>query len=152
MYRVAIAIVDATRARLFRFDRTAAPEGLQDQLVEVEDLVDPARRLRASDLYEQAGRADDHRDHSLAHLDTEFARLVVASIGTLVVGASRLILCASPRMLGRLRELLAKKPGMRTDEVARDLVKLTPAQLREQLSAYGLLPAPRPRDLTTSTP
>jgi protein required for attachment to host cells len=158
MYRVCIAIVDATRARLFQFERSSDPDGLHDQLTELRDLVDPARRLRPSELFSDSGPGanhsgqhgytfDDHRDDHIAHLDADFARSVVAELARLVNDVDRLIICASPRMLGQLREVIGTlhRPDLVVDEIPRDLVKLTPSQLREQLATYGLLPPPLPR-------
>lgn len=157
MYRVCIAIVDASRARLFQFERTSDPEGLHDQLTELRDLVDPARRLRPSELFSESGGVghsgqhgfgfDDHRGEHVARLDAEFARSIVAELAQLAVDADRLIVCASPRMLGQLRDAIGalQRPDLVIDEVPRDLVKLTPAQLRAQLATYGLLPTPLPR-------
>jgi len=156
MYRVTIAIIDATRARLFQFVRTSDPEGVRDQLTEVSDLADPARRLRPSELFSDSGALgrntgghgssfDDHREEHMARLDTDFVRSVAPEIERLAAGADRLIICASPRMLGRLRELMKELPGLRIDELPRNLVKLTPPQIRDQLASYELLPPAPPR-------
>jgi protein required for attachment to host cells len=154
MYRTCIAVVDASRARMFIHERTAGPEGVREELSEVQDLVNPARRLRMSKLFSEArpgsGRTgglhygyDDHREEHLDAMDAEFARDIVGSIGTQLQDhpCQRLILCASPRMLGELRTKLGELPLLPIDEVPRDLVKLTPAKLRSQLESYGLLPA-----------
>jgi protein required for attachment to host cells len=156
MYRVTIALVDAARARLFQFVRSSDPEGLRDQLTEVNDLVDPTRRLRPSEVFSDTGANtnhvnrhmfafDDHRDDHMARFDTEFVRSIAGEIERLIAGADRLIICASPRMLGRLRDLIKERPGLRIDELPRNLSKLTPSQLRDQLASYGLLPPPAPR-------
>jgi protein required for attachment to host cells len=151
MYRACIAIVDATRARLFQFERTSTPEGLHDQLTEVTDLVNPTRRLRPSELFSDSGPGgghsgynfDDHREEHVTQIDAEFAGSIAVELARLVTGVDRMIVCASPRMLGQLREVTKKlhRPGLIVDELPRDLVKLTPPQLREQLASYGLLPA-----------
>ena len=54
----------------------------------------------------------------------------------------RVIVCASPRMLGELRDARKRLASTEipTDELARDLVKLSPTVLRTQLASYGLLP------------
>ena len=139
MNRTCIAIVDASRARLFTFDRTQGGSGIHEQLVEQRDLADPARR--------QYG-FDDHRDAHMDRLDTTFARAVVAEIESLLrsSGARRLILCASPRMLGELRAAGngLRREGLLIDELPRDLVKLTVPKIRERLGSYSLLP-PLPR-------
>jgi protein required for attachment to host cells len=158
MYRACIAIVDASRARLFQFERTSTPEGLRDQLDEVCDLVNPARRLRPSELFSESGpngghsaghgfTFDDHRDDHMAKLDAEFAGSIAVELTRLATGVDRLVICASPRMLGQLRDVTRSlhRPGLILEELPRDLVKLTPPQLREQLASYGLLPATLPR-------
>ena len=79
-------------------------------------------------------------------LDAEFARIIVAEVTGLVhsAHANRLIVCASPHMLGELRATGDLPTDIAVEEMPRDLVKLTPPQLRDQLAEYNLLP-PRPR-------
>ena len=136
MHRTCIAIVDASRARLFTFDRTQGASGVHEQLVEQRDLDDLQPGL------------DDHRDASPGALDAAFARTVVTEIAALLrsSGARRLILCASPRMLGELRAAGngLRREGLVIDELPRDLVKLTVPRIRERLGSYSLLP-PLPR-------
>jgi protein required for attachment to host cells len=160
MYRVCIAIIDASRARLFTFERAAGGDAIVEQLMEQCDLVNPARRLRPAALFSDAHPGsnrtgglqyafDDHRDAHIDQLDVVFAGAAVAEIEGLLrsSGARRLILCASPRMLGTLREVgrELQRDGLIVDELPRDLVKLTPPQVRERLASYGLLPTPPPR-------
>jgi len=158
MYRVLIAIVDAAVARLFSFERTSDGEGLHDQLTELGDLVNPARRLRPSELFSDSGRGashtgehgytlDDRREDHMARLDGDFAQSVATELARLATDVDRLVLCASPHMLGHLRDVTVElhRPGLIIDELPRDLVKLTPPQLRDQLASYGFLPPPLPR-------
>jgi protein required for attachment to host cells len=155
MYRACIAVVDASRARLFSFERSQDPEGMQEKLIEERDLVNPARRLRTSQLFTDSGSVggrtgtrqfglDDHRGAHVDELDAEFSRLVTEQLEELVRAraAQRVILCASPNMLGVLREVRRRRPAsaIPVDEISRDLVKLTPAVLRTQLASYGVLP------------
>jgi Protein required for attachment to host cells len=84
MNRTLIAVVDASRARLFTCERIAPAEGLKEQIIERSDLVNPARRLHPSELFSdphpgsnrtgglQYG-TDDHRDAHLDEIDAEFA-------------------------------------------------------------------------------
>lgn len=154
MYRTCIAVADASRARIFTYDRSAEPEGLQEHLVEERDLVNPARRLRAAELFSDSRPGtnrtgslqyafDDHRDDHVDELDAEFSRTVIDELISLVrTGhAQRVILCASPRMLGELRRAGRELPreGVVIDELARDLVKLPVADLRQHLASHGLL-------------
>jgi len=153
MDRTCIAIVDATRARLFTFDRAVDPSGVHEDLEERADLVNPQRRRRPSDLFSDSrpgtnrtGRLsyafDDRREHHMEEIDAEFAREVASQIEQLVKvePTHRLIVCASPHMLGALRATELRRLGLIIDELDRDLVKLTPAQLRDYLTTQGLLP------------
>lgn len=155
MYREIIAIVDATRARLFTFEHAVDGGGVQDVLDETSDLVNPARRRRPSELFSDtrpgASRAggvqfafDDHREDHVQTMDAEFARAVTSEIERLLEasGARRLIVCASPNMLGELRAA-RRRTSVEIEELSRDLVKLTVPELRDRLASYGLLP-PRP--------
>jgi protein required for attachment to host cells len=159
MYRACIAVVDASRARLFTLERSTETGDLREELSEQRDLINPARRHRPSELFSDTrpgtsrtgGRQyafDDHRDAHIDQLDTEFAREVASELAALIrsAHARRLILCASPHMLGELRGVgrELRRDMLVIDEVPRDLVKLAPAELRDQLASYGLLP-PRQR-------
>jgi protein required for attachment to host cells len=139
MYRVCIALVDATRARLFTFERVAEGAGSRDELVERTDLVNPQRRRRAS---------DDYRDQRVSQLDDKFARMAMAALRELIDEHStqRVVICASPRMLGRLR---STAPGLLPDDIAldelpRDLVQLAAGDVRAELAAGALLPSAEP--------
>ena len=158
MYRVCVATVDATRARLFTLERTMEADATRERLTEHTDLVNPARRRPGglfSDTRSGTNRTgglqytfDDHRDAHIDSLDAEFGRAVVAELRRLLEAApaQRLIVCATPRMLGELRSAgVPRRDGMVVDELARDLVELRAADLRDRLAAYGLLPARPPR-------
>ena len=160
MYRACIAVVDASRARLFTYERSTEAEGLKEQLTEERDLVNPARRQRPSELFSESRPGssrtgglqyafDDHREAHVEALDAEFSRVVIDELVAVLraAHAQRVILCASPHMLGELRVAGRDLPkeGVVIDELARDLVKLTPAQLREHLESQGLLPTHPPR-------
>lgn len=155
MYRVCIALVDATRARLFTFERVTEGPNTRDELIERTDLVNPQRRRRPSELFSDTRPGssrtghlqfafDDHRDHHISQIDDKFALMTMAALRELIdeYPAQRVVLCASPRMLGRLR---AAAPGLlprdiALDELPRDLVKLAPGHVRAELAARELLP------------
>lgn len=154
MYRTCVAVVDASRARLFNHERAVEADGLHDALVERLDLVNPARRLRPSQLFSStrpgSGRAgglhfglDDHRSNHLEKLDADFARDITTAIASELAAnpAQQLIVCASPHMLGALRQRLheLRRPPLVVKELPRDLVKSTPSKLRDQLAHHGLL-------------
>jgi protein required for attachment to host cells len=155
MYRVCIALVDATRARLFTFERVVEGADAREAFVECTDLVNPQRRRRPSEVFSDTRPGssrtghlqfafDDHRDHHIAQIDDKFARMAMAALRELVdeQPTQRVVTCASPRMLGRLR---AAAPGLLPDDIAldelpRDLVKLVPGEVRAELAARALLP------------
>lgn len=163
MYRAAIAIVDASRARIFTFDRDSDAGGTHEELVEKSDLVNPARRRRPSELFSESrpgsSRAgglqfafDDHRSANVAAMDHQFARDVMIEVARVLEAADahRVIVCASPHMLGELRAAELAQAGYVVDELPRDLAKLAAPQLRDRLASYGLLP-PRPARPTAAS-
>jgi protein required for attachment to host cells len=159
MQRTCIAVVDAARARLIILTRTnLADGGPGEELTETADLANPGRRLVQSQLFSDsrpgssrvAGRGfafDDHRDAHVDHLDTEFARAVIDEIERTLAdsGATRLVLCASPRMLGALRGAGLRAGGASVEEIARDFSNLSTHQIQARLVRLGLLPASPPR-------
>jgi protein required for attachment to host cells len=156
MYRVCIALVDATRARLFTFERAREASDTGGELVEHTDLVNPQRRRRPSELVSEtrpgascSGRVqsafEDHGDPHVSQLDEKFARMAMAALRELIDEhpTQRVVIGASPQMMGRLR---AAAPGLlpddiTLDELPRDLVKLSPADVRAELASRGLLPS-----------
>ncbi len=140
MHRTCIAVMDAARARLFTLDRTADAGGVREELVESADLVNPARRLASSRGFSH----DDHGDARVAELDRTFAKQIAVELRRLTDDprARRLVVCASPNMLGTIRQVAPlARDGVAVEELARDLVSLTATQLRERLEEYGMLPA-----------
>jgi len=160
--RTCIAILDASSARLFVHDRAVDADGTRDELSERFDLVDPGRRLTSNELFSDSrvssNRAgdrhfgyDDGRDAHRANMDRDFARQVVGKIDELLdlTASHRLVICASPHMLGFVRELIKPRAGLAIQELARDFVKSTVAELREHLTKHDLLP-PAPSRATRS--
>ena len=62
MKRACIAIVDASRARIYTFQEDAPPG---QQLREIRDLINPGRRLKDHELFSESRppllRKNDHR-------------------------------------------------------------------------------------------
>jgi protein required for attachment to host cells len=155
MYRVCIALVDATRARFFTFERATEGGDMREELVERTDFVNPQRRRRPSEVFSDTRPGssrtghlqyafDDHRDHHSSQLDDKFARTAMAALRELIdeQPTRRVVICASSRMLGRLR---AAAPGLlpsdiTLDELPRDLVKLSSGEVRAELASRDLLP------------
>ena len=155
MMRTCIAVVDATRARFFTLEREDQSGDLHEDLSETRDFVNTARRLTPHELFSDTRPGssrtgsrqfglDDHRNAHIDRLDADFARSIVTGLREALAesGAKRVVLCASPRMLGVLRPMLGPvvNGGVAIEEGARDLVKLPPARLRDHLASLGALP------------
>lgn len=161
MKRLCIALADASRARIFTFEELAGREGgpeqpSRQQIEEQISLVHPARRRRPSEIFSDTrpgsdraptGRGfavSDHRDHAMREMDRRFAADIARHLREVVdtCGCRDVILAASPRMLGLLRELTAPlvEAGVAVHDLDRDLVRLTPAQLQDFLAERGLVP------------
>ena len=129
MMHLCLVIADASRARIFTYDRTLEPEGMREHLhLAHEVLATPHAR-------------DGHgHEHELAHrfthaIVTELTRVATAHAG------HEIVVLASPRMLGQLREQL--EPLRRTHTITEhhgDFAELGIGKLREQLTTMKILP------------
>jgi len=73
MQRTCIAVVDASRARLFTLDRNAEQDPGTSPLVETADLVNPVRQLTQNEL-------DDHHNARAEQLDRAFAKKIATEV------------------------------------------------------------------------
>ncbi len=153
MMKTAIVTADATRARLYTFAELAHPTRAMQERV---TLVDPQRRRRPSELFcdsrpgldrAPSGRGfavDDGRDAARQRMDRDFAADIAEACHQLVrrEGCDRLILAASPRMLGLLRDLGGfAAMGVELTEIDRNLAHFSRARLHDYLAGRELLPA-----------
>jgi protein required for attachment to host cells len=158
MKRACIAIVDAARARIYTYDQ-AAEGGSSEPAGALHDLVNPGRR--GHDPYSTtrpgvkraapgSGTTDDHRDAHVDELDRRFARQVVSEIDRIAreQGHDRVLLVASPAMLGELRGVdRGLSQGLHVEYVARDLARLTSPQIHDHLAQLRLVAPRRPVSL-----
>ena len=160
MKRACIATIDAARAKIYTYQDDADPGR---EMREVQDLTNPGRRARDSELFSDtrpslapSGHAppqaagfsggptkDDHRDDHIAMMDQKFAKEICEELDKVVRagGYGHLILIAPPKMLGTLRKAngVFNRPGLVVEEVTRDLSNLTPSQLHDHLASLGLV-------------
>ncbi len=151
-----ILSADAARARFFGLDSATRSTGTTvTRLVEVQELIHPDRRVRASEKFSdsrpgsrhgggtdgQDHGVDDHRNANVEEADRRFAQTVLAEVHEKVssMQAGYLIVTASPRMLTRLRDGLPNK-DIDVSVVGNDFKSLSPSQLRERLVAVGVIP------------
>jgi len=155
MPRFCLIIADAARARIYAVEPVERDlPGRGVALHERADLVSLERRLRPSEILADSGTGgghagtsfglDDHRDEHMREIDRRFAGEIATHAGA-VVGAAelgRVVLVASPRMLGELRKVLpAQVKRAAIEELALDLTRLTTPQVHDHLAALGVMPA-----------
>jgi protein required for attachment to host cells len=165
MKRACIAIVDATRARIYTYDpaesngvHAASDRTLREEL----DLVNPGRR--GHDLFSTTkpgikriapggGSTDDHRDAHFEQLERNFAKQIVEEVDRIARERAfpRIILVTPPRMLGELRKVDAplQRPETTLEYVERDLARLTSPQIHDHLAELRMIP-PRRRPTSAS--
>jgi hypothetical protein len=129
MYRACIVTADTQHCRIYLFDRTSGEDTLDEHFTEVAVL------------------ASTHVEHRGGHEDnliTEFARHVMARVREVTDehGIATVFMVAGPRMLGQLRNARpgALRPDAVVTEVAHELTKLSPHELRAQLAVHSVLP------------
>lgn len=157
-----VVVVDSGRSRVYALEPQVA-QGVTKipPLREVAALVNPARRSRDTEMFSDsrpglrqgagggtAHGVDDRRDSHKEELDRRFASDVVDKVLEVMrdLGAQKIILAASPNMLGFLRTRTGKwsESGHDVSELGRDLTQLSPAQLHDRLANEELIP-PRSR-------
>lgn len=155
MKRACVAVIDAAHARFFSYTRE---DDGRSTLEELADRVNPGRQAHGMFADRQSRNAppgaprtshtvDDHRDDHVAELDARFARELVAELVRIVRedAFSRVILVASPKMLGRVRAELdpLRRTGVALEEISQDLTRLTSPQVHDHLAALNVID-PRP--------
>lgn len=134
-----VVVADASRARILVLepDRETG-DTAASELVEVAEITNPMVRARSA--------------AALSHIRRDMERHFAAEIAEETAAAwsccppCELIVVASPAMLAVLRPAIRARTGgsidpIRIHELARDLVKLSAARLRDELAAAGLVPA-----------
>ena len=134
-----VVVADASRARVLVLepDRETG-DAAASELVEVAEITNPLVRARSA-----AGR------HQIRHeIERHFAAEIAAEAAAVwaCYPPCELIVAASPAMLAVLRPAIWERTRgavhpSRTQELARDLVKLSGPRLRDELAAAGLVPA-----------
>ena len=153
-----VVVADAARAQMFalRAHKSATDTQLT-KLESVMELHNAARRLRPSERYSdsrpglQQGSGggpshgvDDGRSAQENESERRFARRIMDELQNLNNNepAERLILAASPRMLGMLRKEAANPGQLPSDveEIDKALTTLSPVALHDYLAQRALLP------------
>jgi protein required for attachment to host cells len=150
-----IAVIDGARARFFNVGTRVTPSGEEkNKLVEVETLINPAHRIKDSELYSESRPGlrkafaggpghgvDDRRDAHAEESDRKFAKLVLEKMAELIRDrdVKFAILAAGPMMLGHLREHRGLLPRVEIGELPKHLTELSAHDLCLRLEADGLI-------------
>lgn len=151
-----LVVADAARARVY----SIAPPDDDDPrrgiaFTERADLINSERRRPLGDAlsdkpgmsYSPTGRGfglDDHRRQRTREVDRRFAVDIATAARTAIhaTAAGRVVVIASSRMLGLLRQSLQLGRDVVVEDHALDLTRLSTPQLHAQLAELGVVPAP----------
>jgi protein required for attachment to host cells len=150
MNSILVLVADASRARLFVYRGHTPFDGLE----ELDGLVNPEAAMSDAEVFSESKSGtrsfpggpsrtfDDHRSHHFLEHERRFAE----TAGDAVVrrfaseATRRLIVCASPKMLGLLRTSLERHHVHAEHELHKDVTHMTPSALQEHLAHAGCLP------------
>lgn len=153
-----VVLVDGAHARFLSLGTSEADatEG-GPNLVEVSDLINPEGAMSGGELWSenktgrgtggggQAHGYDDHRENHEEEYRKRFAKEVARGAVDLIQKqkADHITVAAQSRMLATVKaELTSLLPGgVRLQEVAKDISKLSASQVHEYLSKENLIPA-----------
>ena len=158
-----VVAADAARARFLILRVPEENMGELATITELATLSDPEARIRDAELFSETRpgmrregpqgprhTVSDRREGHRRAAGQRFAAEIVTHARRLwrQYGVTRMVLAASPSMLGLLRPAMdegnASTPPWSIGEVARDLTRLTAPALHDALADEGLLP-PRGR-------
>jgi protein required for attachment to host cells len=157
--KLCVVVADRSRARLFvsvkGAERHGAP-GRQSELREIEALTDPEGEIVGAELFSSAHSGsnrsphgaqfsyDEHRERHRDEEERRFAQRVAGAVHSRLDAETfdRLVLAVEPRLLGLLRRALNGSLGKSVEivEMAKDLSRHTPEQIREALARSGVIP------------
>ena len=158
MSEYCVVIADSYRARFFTLEDARVPEVESGpNLFEHSDLVNPEVAVPGRDHFSavksglnmapRGGPAhgyDDHRSRHVDERDRRFAKRIADTAIDQVCrhGARCLVLSATSRMLGFLREAISSPTRTKLEirEVTKDLASRNGMQIHRCLSEAGLLP------------
>lgn len=160
-----VVVADGSGARFFTVEAPEVP-GVEPgpNLVEQQDMDNPEATASGRETWTdvKSGRNtaraggpahgyDDHRDSHEEEFSRRFAKRVAECSVEIAQQheVKHLVLVASNRMLGLLREAVEIPPGRSIElhDLAKDLVHLNATEIHEHLGGAGLIP-PRRRGAT----
>ncbi len=140
-----VVVADKRRARIFQ------TRGRVDELVEIDDLLNPASKLGEAHLRQDAkgrfyGKGERDQAHTAEphvtreqHAADRFSREVMAYLETAEHEQrfGSLVMIAPPEFLGLLRKQLSKRVEIKIrQQLATDIAGLQPTQIRDYLKQH----------------
>ncbi len=155
MRDVCIVVADGSRARFYQLQWPEQPELVSGpDLLERTTLAAPEHAARDQTIYTEGltGRNrtvgsgshdyDEHRDDHDDVVERRFAKEITRELAR--HQQDECIVCAAPRMMGFLRDALAKASLPLITEVPRDLTHFATRDLQVWLASEGLIPERKP--------
>ena len=155
-----IVVADGSRARFFCLEDVPSPETQSGpNLTEVNDLINPEKEARDSELFSDSKNGgnrtnghgvhgyEDHRQRHETENDRRFAKSIAETAAQLARkhGANGVVLVAQHHTLGMLRSEFESlsRTGMTIHEFHKDLSKLPVSKLQDVLAKERLIPKRR---------
>jgi protein required for attachment to host cells len=154
MNQYCVVVANGARARFFTLEDVDSPETeYGPNLIEKLDLANPEHELNGTEIYSdnnggnrskngQSHAYDDHRDRHSEEQERRFANSIAEQCAKMGKSSNNgIVLVSQKRMLGHLRQAMESKlKGISTQELAKDLSKLSPMELHEHLARENLIP------------
>ncbi len=156
MSKFLVAVVDKTKARLFKLEEAELLEQSSPNLVELKQVWNPVQEHVGRELWantktgrnrgsaSQAHSYDDHRQNHMDEFERRFAQAIASEIVDLAQThhVRQMILVAEAQILGYMRQALAPTlpKTLKIQELAKDLGKLTSLEIHNYLADKKLLP------------
>lgn len=149
-----VVVADGARARLFSLEDAAIGD-MGPNLVESSDLANPEAEAAGKEVWsdDKPGRNtgsggsahgyDDHRSHHHQEIENRFAKQIAGEINKMVSDnkVRNLVLAAEKKMLGHMRDALTlHASGIKVNEIAKDLTKMSTVELHQYLADHNALP------------
>lgn len=158
MNQYCVVVANGSKARFFTLEDPEKPEiESGPNLVKQKDLTNPENRKEADGLWTESksggnrgpgGRSHGYDDHRAKHeddIERRFANSIADECKRFSYNNnSNVILVSQKRMLGHLRTAVGSRlSGIKTQELAKDLCKLSPQEIHQHLAKENIIPERR---------
>jgi protein required for attachment to host cells len=158
MNQYCVVVANGSKARFFTLEDPEKPE-LESgpNLVKHKDLISDEQKMLNEGLWSetksggnrghggQSHGYDDHRSQHEDDIERRFANSIADECKRISHNKrTNVVLVSQKRMLGHLRNAIdSRVHGIHTEELAKDLIKLSPMDLHKHLAREKLIPERR---------